>query len=283
MDVIESAGGFHAACDGVRASGRTVGLVPTMGFFHEGHLSLMRQAREERDVVAISIYVNPLQFGPGEDFAAYPRDLDRDLALAEAEGVDLVFAPSDDEMYPDGPPRVTVDPGPLADRLEGAIRPGHFRGVVTVVAKLFHACGPAVAYFGEKDAQQIAIVRRMVRDLSFPMGIVGCSIVREPDGLAMSSRNVYLSEPERAAALCLSRGLGKARALFDEGERDPSALAQAIRAEVDSEPLAKLDYAVVVDADSYDDIEGTIERPARALVAAKVGTPRLIDNTLLTP
>jgi pantoate--beta-alanine ligase len=254
-----------------------------MGSFHEGHLSLMRQAREERDVVAISIYVNPLQFGPGEDFAAYPRDLDRDLALAEDEGVQLVFAPSDAEMYPDGPPRVTVDPGPFADRLEGASRPGHFRGVVTVVAKLFHACGPGVAYFGEKDAQQLAVVRRMVRDLSFPMGIVGCPVVREPDGLAMSSRNVYLSEPERAAARCLSRGLGKARALFDEGERDPSPLARAIRAEVDGEPLAQLDYAVVVDADSFDDIEGTIERPARALVAAKIGTPRLIDNTLLTP
>jgi pantoate--beta-alanine ligase len=254
-----------------------------MGFFHEGHLSLMRQAREERDLVAISIYVNPLQFGPNEDFAAYPRDLERDLELAEAEGVDLVFAPSDAEMYPDDPPRVTVDPGPLADRLEGAIRPGHFRGVVTVVAKLFHACGPAVAYFGEKDAQQLAIVRRMVRDLSFPMGIVGCPIVREPDGLAMSSRNVYLSEAERPAALCLSRGLAAARTLFEGGERNPNTLAAAISDIVEAEPLAKLDYAVVVDAESFDDIERTIERPARALVAAKVGKPRLIDNTLLTP
>jgi pantoate--beta-alanine ligase len=282
MDVIATIGGFRAACDEARGAGRSVGLVPTMGFFHDGHLSLMRRARVERDVVAVSIFVNPLQFGPNEDFAAYPRDLDRDLELVEQEGVDLVFAPATDEMYPDGPPRVSVDPGPLADRLEGAVRPGHFPGVVTVVAKLFNAAGPGVAYFGEKDAQQLAIVRRMIRDLSFPMGIVGCPIVREPDGLALSSRNVYLSEPERAAALSLSGGLAAARSLFTGGERDAAALAGAIRREVEAEPLAHLDYAVVVDDDTFDEIP-TVERPARALVAARIGKPRLIDNALLTP
>jgi pantoate--beta-alanine ligase len=282
VDVIATPGEFLAACDEARTAGRTVGLVPTMGFFHEGHLSLMRRARSDQDVVAVTLFVNPLQFGPGEDFEAYPRDLDRDLALAEAEGVDLVFAPDAATMYPDGPPRVTVDPGPLADRLEGAIRPGHFRGVVTVVAKLFHASGPATAYFGEKDAQQLAIVRRMVHDLSFPMRIVGCPIVRERDGLAMSSRNVYLSAEERAAATSLSRGLRAAAVLFAGGWRDAAVLAAAVADEVESEPLARLDYAVVVDDDTFDDI-AMVERPARALVAARVGTPRLIDNLRLDP
>jgi pantoate--beta-alanine ligase len=277
-----TAGGFLAACDDSRASGRTVGLVPTMGFFHEGHLSLMRRAREERDVVAVSIFVNPLQFGPNEDFEAYPRDVDRDLELAEREGVDLVFAPSRDEMYPAGAPLVTVDPGPLADRLEGAMRPGHFRGVATVVAKLFHASGPAAAYFGQKDAQQLAIIRRMTRDLSFPMGIVGCPIVREPDGLAMSSRNVYLSPEERAAATSLSRGLRAAGAALAAGERDATTLATAVAHEFDAEPLAALDYAVVVDEETFDEVD-RVERPARALVAARVGKPRLIDNLLLAP
>ena len=282
MDVIATVGRFHAACEDVRRAGRTVGLVPTMGFFHEGHLSLMRRARAERDVVAVSIFVNPLQFGPNEDFEAYPRDLDRDLALAEAEGVDVVFSPRLEEMYPDGPPRVTVDPGPLADRLEGAIRPGHFRGVVTVVAKLFHATGPAAAYFGEKDAQQLAIIRRMTRDLTFPMDIVGCPIVREPDGLAMSSRNVYLSSEERAAAASLSRGLRAAQAELTGGERDAGTLSAAIAREVEAEHLAHLDYAAVVDDDTFDEVE-RVERPARALVAARVGKPRLIDNLRLEP
>jgi pantoate--beta-alanine ligase len=282
VDVIDTIAGFRRATDAARHAGGTVGLVPTMGFFHEGHLSLMRRARADRDVVAVSIFVNPLQFGPDEDLAAYPRDLDRDLSLAGEEGVDLVFAPDGAEMYPDGPPRVTVDPGPLADRLEGAIRPGHFRGVVTVVAKLFHAAGPSAAYFGEKDAQQLAIVRRMARDLSFRVEVAGCPIVRERDGLAMSSRNVYLGAEERAAATSLSRGLRAARTSFAGGERDPRRLEAVIRAEVDGEPLAALDYAEVVDDDSFDRVE-RVDRPVRALVAARVGRPRLIDNLLLEP
>jgi pantoate--beta-alanine ligase len=282
VDVIPTVAGFRSAADEARANGRTVGLVPTMGFFHEGHLSLMRRARAERDLVAISIFVNPLQFGPTEDFEAYPRDMDGDLAMAASEGVDLVFAPSREEMYPGGEPLVTVDPGPLADRLEGAIRPGHFRGVATVVAKLFHASGPASAYFGQKDAQQLAIVRRMVRDLSFPMDVVACPIVREPDGLAMSSRNVYLTPEERTAAAGLSRGLRAAQAALHNGDRDAKALAATVAGEVERERLAQLDYAVVVDDDTFDEV-GRVDRPARALVAARVGKPRLIDNLLLEP
>jgi pantoate--beta-alanine ligase len=208
--------------------------------------------------------------------------MDRDLGLAEGEGVDLVFAPGREEMYPDGDPIVAVDPGPLADRLEGAARPGHFRGVLTVVAKLFHASGPATAYFGQKDAQQLALVRRMVRDLSFPVEVAACPIVREPDGLAMSSRNVYLHPDERTAATSLNRGLRAAEAGFAGGERDPRALARAIAAEVEREPLANLDYAVVVDEDTFAEVD-RLERPARALVAARVGKPRLIDNLLLQP
>ena len=282
MDVIPAAAAFRRACDEARSRGGSVGLVPTMGALHAGHLSLVRRAKQERDTVAVSIFVNPTQFAPAEDFAAYPRDLDRDLALARAEGVDVVFAPGVDEMYPDGEPQVTVDPGPLGDRLEGAARPGHFRGVLTVVGKLFHLAGPVTAYFGEKDAQQLALVRRMVRDLSVPVEIVGCPIVREPDGLAMSSRNAYLSPEERTAATCLSRGVRAAADLVAGGERDAEAVAAAVREVVRAEPLADLDYAVVVDEDTFAEV-GRIERPARALVAARVGAPRLIDNALLTP
>ncbi len=282
MEVIRAAADFRAACEAARAGGRSLGFVPTMGSFHDGHLSLVRRARGEREVVAVSVFVNPLQFGPHEDFEAYPRDLDRDLGLARAEGVDLVFAPSVEEMYPGGTPAVTVDPGPLAERLEGAIRPGHFRGVSTVVAKLFHAVGPSAAYFGEKDAQQLAIVRRMVRDLSFPIELVGCPIVRERDGVAMSSRNAYLSPEERVAARCLSRGLSRAQALLAAGERSAQPLVAAVRTEVDEEPLAAIDYAVMVDDETFEEVQD-VTSPARALVAARIGKPRLIDNVLLTP
>ena len=280
MEVIRRARGIRAAAAAARAQRRSVGFVPTMGFFHEGHLSLMRKAREERDTVLVSIFVNPLQFGPQEDLASYPRDLDRDLSMAEAEGVDVVFAPEVEEMFPEGSPEVTIDPGPLGDRLEGASRPGHFRGVVTVVAKLFHLVGPCRAYFGEKDAQQLAIIRRMVRDLGFPQEVVGCPIVREPDGLAMSSRNTYLSDEERKAARCLYRGLQAAADLAQEGERSARRLRQELVARVIEEPLAALDYAAIVDEDSFDEVE-QVEGPARALVAARVGPARLIDNMAL--
>jgi pantoate--beta-alanine ligase len=280
VEVIRTAREIQEACEVFRSRGGTIGFVPTMGFFHEGHLSLMRRAREDRDAVIVSIFVNALQFGPNEDFASYPRDLDRDLALADAEGVDVVFAPDEGEMYPLGRPVVTIDPGPLADRLEGASRPGHFRGVCTVVAKLFHLIGPSRAYFGEKDAQQLAIVRRMARDLAFPIEIEACPIVREPDGLAMSSRNTYLRPAERAAARCLPDALRIAADAAAAGETDARKLAGLMRDRIDAEPRADLDYAVVVDDGSFEEVT-RLDRPSRALVAARVGTPRLIDNAVL--
>ena len=280
MEVIGSAAGIGRRCDALRTAGSALGFVPTMGFFHEGHLSLMRRAREERDAVVVSIFVNPLQFGPAEDFASYPRDLDRDLELAEKEGIDLVFAPEVDEMYPDGPPSVSVDPGPIADRLEGASRPGHFRGVCTVLARLFHVIGPSRAYFGEKDAQQLAVVRMMVRDLAFPVEVRGCPTLREPDGLAMSSRNTYLSDDERIAARCLYGALRGAAAAVLDGATDAPTIAATMRERIEREPLAALDYVAIVDEDTFEDVD-EIRRPARALVAARVGKPRLIDNAAL--
>jgi pantoate--beta-alanine ligase len=280
VDVITAPSELRKALDAARDRGRTVGFVATMGFFHEGHLSLMRRARADRDVVAVSIFVNPLQFGPQEDFASYPRDTEADLRRAEGEGVDVVFLPEVGDMYPAGEPQVTVDPGPLGGRLEGASRPGHFRGVLTVVAKLFHLVGESSAYFGEKDYQQLVLVRRMAAELSFRVDVVGCPTVRDPDGLAMSSRNVHLSPGERTAALGLSRSLRAAAGLLREGARRSRTLVARMGAEIRSEPLIDLDYADVVDEDTLEPIE-IVDRPARALVAARVGTPRLIDNMLL--
>jgi pantoate--beta-alanine ligase len=282
MDVIGDPRAFREACERARASGRSLGFVPTMGAFHEGHRSLLRRARAERDVVAVSIFVNPLQFGPAEDLGAYPRVLDRDLAEARAEGVDLVLAPEAEAVWPGGRPDVTVDPGPVGARLEGEARPGHFRGVLTVVAKLFHLSGPCRAYFGEKDAQQLFLVRRMVRDLAFPVEVVGCPTVRERDGLAMSSRNVYLSSQERAAAACLSAALRAASEAVASGERDAGTLVEAMAERVGAEPLAGLDYAAVVDDETWDRVEA-IERPVRALLAVRIGGTRLIDNARLEP
>jgi pantoate--beta-alanine ligase len=251
-----------------------------MGAFHDGHVSLMRRARDERGVVVVSIFVNPLQFGPGEDLNRYPRDEDRDLAMAKEVGVDVVFAPSVEEMYPDGHPEVTVDPGPIGERLEGARRPGHFRGVATVVAKLFDVVGPSTAYFGEKDAQQLAMIRRMVRDLSLPVEVVGCPTVREPDGMAMSSRNAYLTREQREAAGCLFLALSEAAEMARGGERDAATLVAAMAREIGATPEARLDDAAVVDEETFQEV-GTIAGPARALVAARFGDTRLIDNLLL--
>ena len=282
MDVIRTGSELRDATDRGRARERSVGLVPTMGFFHEGHLSLLRRARSDCDLVTVSIFVNPLQFGPGEDLAEYPRDLDRDLAQAEAEGVDVAFVPEVEEMYPQGRPEVTVDPGPVGERLEGVSRPGHFRGVLTVVAKLFHRAGRCRTYFGEKDFQQLFLVRRMASDLSFPVEVVGCPIVREPDGLAMSSRNAYLTAEERKAALCLSQALEAAAKRVREGDPWALRVASEIADRVHAEPLARLDYVAVVDEETFEGVD-KIVRPARALVAARVGTPRLIDNIRLEP
>src|SRR5437763_3532106 len=223
-----------------RRNGKSLGLVPTMGALHEGHLSLVRAARAKSAAVVVSIFVNPTQFGPKEDFSKYPRNLDRDCDLLEREGVDLVFAPSVDEMYPKA--GVTwVEVESLSDKLDGKSRPGHFRGVTTVVSKLFHIVEPDMAFFGQKDAAQLAIIRRMVRDLNIPVEVVGCPIVREPDGLAMSSRNAYLTSEQRKQALVLQRSLLRVQSLVDSGERDPAALAATGRAAFATEPSVRLD------------------------------------------
>jgi pantoate--beta-alanine ligase len=270
----------RVACDRARAGGRTLGFVPTMGAFHEGHRSLMRRAKDERDVTVVSIFVNPLQFGDARDLETYPRDEEADLAAAEAEGVDLVFAPSVDEMYPDGEPEVTVDPGGLGDRFEGASRPGHFRGVATVVAKLFDTVGPCTAYLGEKDAQQLAVVRRMSRDLSLPVDVRCGPVVREPDGLALSSRNRLLSPEQREAATCLFIALSEAAELARAGERDAGKLVAAMAREIGATPQARIDYVAVVDEDTFEELPAIVG-PARALVAARFGRVRLIDTLLL--
>jgi pantoate--beta-alanine ligase len=282
VEVIGERRRFRELCQEVRLQGRTVGFVPTMGFLHEGHVSLLRRAREECDVVAMSIFVNPMQFGPSDDLAAYPRDLQRDLAVAEKEAVDIAFNPEAEEMYPGGRPELTVDPGPLGDRLEGASRPGHFRGVCTVVAKLFGLAGPCRAYFGEKDAQQLVVIRRMVADLDMPVEVVDCPTVREPDGLALSSRNTYLSSEEREAARCLYEALARAAWLAEGGERDPNVLRAEMAKRIGAERLASLDYVAVVDDASFEEID-RLEGPSRALVAARVGKARLIDNVRVVP
>jgi pantoate--beta-alanine ligase len=266
----------RAVLDAARRDGRTVGLFPTMGYLHEGHASLMRRARDECDVVVVSIFVNPLQFAAGEDLATYPRDFARDSALAESIGVDVVFAPSVEEMYP-VPAITSVSVAELAATMEGASRPTHFAGVATVVAKLFNIAGPCRAYFSEKDFQQLTIVQRMALDLSFPVEVVACPFVREPDGLAMSSRNVYLTPEERAAAPVLLRALQAGVAAILAGERDPDVVADLVAEMITAEPWAELDYVEVVDAASLtrpDVLAGEI----RLLTAARFGRPRLLDN-----
>jgi len=282
VEVTRTRAAFREAAVEARAGGRVVGFVPTMGFLHDGHRSLMARARQETERVAVSIFVNPLQFGPEEDLAEYPRDLDRDLEACEKEGVDVAFVPDADEMYPGGSPDITVDPGPLGDRLEGAARPGHFRGVCTVVAKLLGIVGPCRAYFGEKDAQQLFIVRRMARDLDFPVEVVGCPTVREPEGLGISSRNTYLSPEEREAAACLYEALARAAWLVEGGERDARVLRAELARRIGAEPLAGLDYVAVVDEDTFEEVD-QVWGPSRALVAARIGPTRLIDNLLLRP
>lgn len=257
------------------------GLVPTMGALHAGHLSLVRAAKARCDLVSASIFVNPTQFGPSEDFSRYPRDLDRDLSLFEQEGVDFVFVPSVEEMYP--APNVTwVNVEGLNDRLDGKSRPGHFRGVATVVAKLFNILNPDVAFFGQKDAAQVAVIRRMVRDLNMPVEIQVCPIVREPDGLALSSRNAYLSAEERRNALALFRSLRQIKAAFEKGECNTAALMEAGRAELAKTPAVRLDYLEIVDPDNLTPIS-EITTPTLAAVAAFVGKTRLIDNIILEP
>jgi pantoate--beta-alanine ligase len=257
-----------------------VGLVPTMGYLHQGHLSLVRAAKAECASVVVSIFVNPSQFGPKEDLAAYPRDLPRDLRLLEAEGVDLVWAPPVEGMYPTGYQTwVTVEE--VTQPLEGGMRPGHFRGVATVVAKLFNAVQPDRAYFGQKDAQQAVVIRQMVSDLDFNLEVVVCPIVREPDGLAMSSRNTYLNPDERRAATVLYRSLGAARQAFTAGERQASRLRQIVTDGLQAEPLARLQYVSCADPVTLVEIEGEIDDQALLSMAVYIGKTRLIDNLVL--
>jgi len=267
---------LRTALDDARRAGGTVGFVPTMGYLHQGHASLMDAARADCDLVVASIFVNPLQFAPDEDLDSYPRDLTGDTAVAERCGVDLLFVPSTREMYPEAV-RTTVSVAGVSQGYEGQARPTHFDGVSTVVAKLFNIVGPCRAYFGEKDYQQLAVVRRMVADLSVPVEVVGCPTVREADGLAMSSRNAYLTAAERAAAPVLHQALRAGAARVEAGERDPAVVRQAMAALVDAEALAELDYAAVVDAATLevsDPLEGTL----RLLIAARFGKARLLDN-----
>jgi pantoate--beta-alanine ligase len=262
-----------------RVEGRTIGFVPTMGALHEGHLSLVRASLARADVTVVSVFVNPTQFGPGEDFAAYPRDLEADAAMLAAEGVDVLFEPTVAVMYPAGAVTV-VDPGPLGTVLCGAARPGHFTGVATVVVKLLNVVGPDIALFGEKDYQQLAVIRSVVRDLDIPVRIEGHPIVRERDGLAMSSRNRYLDAPHRHAATALYRALAGARDAAAAGEVDASVLEAGMRAVLDAQDGVEAEYAVVVDAGTLAPL-ARLDRPARALVAARVSTARLIDNVAI--
>ncbi len=258
---------------------RPLGFVPTMGYLHEGHLSLAERAREECKSVAVSIFVNPTQFGPSEDLAKYPRDLERDLKMLESVGVDLVWTPTPEIMYPPGF-QTWVEVENVTKPLEGAQRPGHFRGVTTVVTKLFNAVQPDKAYFGQKDAQQAAVIRQMTADLNFPIEIVVCPIVREPDGLAMSSRNVYLEPAQRQAATVLHRALNEAKAAYDAGERDASNLRAIMKQTISSEPLAQLQYVSCADYETLQELD-TVEGKALLSMAVYFGRTRLIDNIVL--
>jgi len=282
MELTRRVGDLRARTDAARARGATVGFVPTMGALHGGHRSLIGRARQERDAVAVSIFVNPRQFADPADLRAYPRDEERDLAICEELGVDIVWAPSEDDVYPPGGELPSPDPGPVAARFEGASRPGHFEGVLTVVHRVFDVTGPCAAYFGEKDAQQLFLVHRMIEIEQLPVELVACPTVREADGLALSSRNARLSPDEREQAGCLFLALSEAAELARAGERDPAVLVAAMAREIGATSLARLDYAAVVD-------DRTFEPPsrlgpdvtARALVAARFPAARLIDNLRL--
>ena len=270
---------LRAESRAARVAGKRIGFVPTMGALHDGHLSLIRAAKSRCDLVVASIFVNPTQFGPNEDLAKYPRTFERDCQLLEKENADLLFAPTAEEMYPqDAVTWVTVEG--LSEKLDGRSRPGHFRGVTTVVAKLFHIVDPDIAFFGQKDAAQVAIIRRMVRDMKFPVEIVACPIVREPDGLAMSSRNAYLDSSQRKAALVLSRALWEVERKYKSGERDTNTLIERGKQLIAKEPAARLDYLELVNADTLD-LVAQATPGTMVAVAAYVGNTRLIDNLLL--
>ncbi|MBI1929694.1 pantoate--beta-alanine ligase [Candidatus Poribacteria bacterium] len=277
MQIITSPSATQADCRARRAEGKQIGLVPTMGYLHEGHLSLVRRARADNDWVVVSIFVNPIQFGPNEDLANYPRDFDRDRQLLEAEGVDLIFAPTVEGMYPPGSLTFVEVEGNLTKGLCGASRPGHFRGVTTVVSKLFNIVLPHRAYFGQKDAQQLAVIGRMVADLNFDIEIIPMPIVREPDGLAMSSRNRYLNPEERRSATTLYRSLQLAKGLIENRERDAAKITAAMRNLIGQEKPARIDYIEIIDANSFEPM-GPVHREILIALAVFMGGTRLIDN-----
>ena len=287
MDIISSVLELRRVLQEKRCEGSTIGCVPTMGALHKGHLALVDASRRDGNKVTVmSVYVNPSQFGPGEDLSHYPRDLDRDRGLAQEARVDILFTPTDQEMYPGGHSgqRIWVDPGRLGEVLEGQYRPGHFRGVATVVTKLFNMVQPNRAYFGQKDAQQALVVQALARDLSMGVDVRVVPTVREPDGLALSSRNIYLSEQERAQAHALYRGLSDARAAFTDGEVDASRLAALVGFTIRSEAsLAEIQYVAVSEAETLEPIAGPVDRPALISLAVFFGATRLIDNTTLIP
>lgn len=280
MRIVETVADVRTQVKAWRDAGETVGLVPTMGYLHEGHMSLVQAAKKDNDRVVVSIFVNPMQFSQGEDLETYPRDLEHDAAMCEAEGADLIFHPTAEEMYPEGFCSY-VDMTGLTDTLCGAKRPNLFRGVCTVVSKLFHIVQPDRSYFGEKDAQQLMVIRRMVRDLNIPVEVIGCPIVREEDGLAKSSRNTYLSPEERHAAVILSRSIATGKAYVAQGGTSAGALIDVITKTLNTEPMAVIDYVSVVDLDTMQPID-TLDRPFLAAIAVYIGKTRLIDNFMVT-
>ncbi|MBI2883821.1 MAG: pantoate--beta-alanine ligase [Candidatus Methylomirabilis oxyfera] len=281
MQVIDEPSAIQRRCESLRREGKTIGLVPTMGAFHEGHLSLMRRARADNDIVVVSIFVNPIQFGLGEDFDSYPRDVHGDLAQSERAGVDLAFAPPIEAIYPKGF-QTYVDVTELTEGLCGASRPGHFRGVTTVVAKLFNLIRPNQAYFGQKDYQQSMVVRRLTADLNFDLDIVVLPTVREADGLAMSSRNVRLTPPQRRAASVLYASLSRAEERVKIGERSAKTIVDAVRAMIEGEPLARIDYVALCHPETLQPLD-RIDGPTLLALAVRFGETRLIDNRIITP
>jgi pantoate--beta-alanine ligase len=281
FEIVRDPRAMRARTEDLRRDGRRIAVVPTMGALHEGHLQLLRTARARADIVILTIFVNPTQFGPNEDLARYPRDEAGDLAKARTCGIDLAFCPDASAMYPAGA-QTFIEVRELQKPLCGASRPGHFAGVATIVSKLFHITNPHLAVFGEKDYQQLAIIRRMVRDLDFGIEILGVPIVREADGLALSSRNAYLSADQRKTALSLSKGLAAAEAAVKAGERDGAKIVAAARALIEAEPGARIDYVELRDADELSSVT-TLSRPAVLAMAVFVGTTRLIDNRVLRP
>jgi len=279
MDIITSVAEMQERATATLAAGKTISFVPTMGFLHQGHASLLREGRVQGDLLVLSIFVNPTQFGVGEDFESYPRDLNRDSEIAAENGVDIIFAPTAKEMYPHGY-QTYVNVETISLPLCGASRPGHFRGVTTVVAKLFNIVKPTRAFFGEKDFQQLAVIRRMVRDLNMDVKIVGMPTIREDDGLAKSSRNSYLSPEERSAALCLSRSLASVSDLYRRGDKDVERLRAELLAILTGEPLARIDYAEFRDGDTLEEVRQADDRTVVAL-AVRIGSTRLIDNTMI--